>query len=100
MTIRSGVAGKLGRIRLKGEALAALRRECFTRDGWKCTRFDRDSGAIVPCPCSRSVSWASGHMAHIVSRGAGGSDVIENVHTMAGECHMLEHAGGKPVPAK
>jgi hypothetical protein len=99
VTIRSGIPGKLGRIRLKGEALAALRRQCFTRDGWKCTKID--NGKIIPCPCGRSVSWASGHMAHIVSRGAGGSDVIENVHTMTGECHMLSHnAGGKPVPAK
>ena len=86
--IRSGVVGKTGRLRLKGEALAALRRECFTRDGWKCVL------------CGRSVSWASGHMMHRQSRGAGGSDVIGNVDTGCMECHMREHAGGKPVPRK
>jgi len=87
--IRSGVPGKTGRIRLKGEDLAKLRRDCFVRDGWKC----RD--------CSRRISWVSGHMAHIISRGAGGSDVLENVLTKCAECHRNEHnCGGKAVPRK
>ena len=92
MTIRSGVPGKLGRIRLKGKPLADLRRQCFTRDGWACVE------------CGVGVSWVSGHMAHIKSRGAGGSDVLENVRTLCGGpdgCHMKEHnCGGKPLPAK
>jgi hypothetical protein len=88
--IRSGIPGKLGRIRLKGKALERLRRDCFERDGWKCT-----------CGCERGVSWATGHMAHIQSRGAGGSDMLENVRTMTGECHAISHnCGGKPVPSK
>ncbi len=85
--IRSGVVGKTGRLRLRGDALAALRRECFTRDGWRCV------------DCLRPVSWASGHMAHIQSRGAGGSDVLENVRTKCMLCHHLEH-NPKVVPAK
>ncbi len=40
-------------------------------------RFDGDSYAY--------------DMAHIKSRGAGGSDVIENVKTKCHECHMREH---------
>ena len=89
MTIRSGVPGKLGRIRLKGPALATLRRQCFERDFWHCT------------VCHTPVSWASGHMAHIVSRGAGGSDIVSNVTTKCAECHMKEHnCGGKPLPRK
>jgi 5-methylcytosine-specific restriction endonuclease McrA len=87
MTIRSGIPGKLGRIRLKGEALAALRRQCFTRDGWSCV------------DCGRGIGWASGHMAHIKSRGSGGSDVIENVRTKCGDCHDAEHHP-KAVPPK
>ena len=89
MTIRSGVPGKLGRIRLEGLALADLRRQCFTRDGWKCV------------DCSKPVSWATGHMAHVQSRGAGGSDVLENVLTKCAGCHAKEHnCGGKPLPRK
>ena len=89
MTIRSGIPGKLGRIRLKGEALALLRRQCFTRDGWCCV------------DCRRQVSWATGHMAHIKSRGAGGSDVLQNVLTKCAWCHQKEHnCGGQPLPRK
>lgn len=99
-SVKDVTVGNLGRVRLKGSALTALRRQCFTRDGWKCTTIDI-CGSIVPCACGRSVSWASGHMAHIVSRGAGGSDVIENVYTMSGECHGKSHnCGGKPLPRK
>ena len=35
--MRYGVPGKLGRIRLRGKALADLRRDCFERDGYRCT---------------------------------------------------------------
>lgn len=89
MTIHSGVPGKLGRIRLKGAALARLRRECFERDRWSCV------------DCGRMVNWDTGHMAHIKSRGAGGSDIIANVQTMCSWCHQKSHnCGGHPVPPK
>jgi 5-methylcytosine-specific restriction endonuclease McrA len=70
-----------GRTRLKGKALVHLREQCLDRDGYKC------------CICGKRVSWKSGHMAHIKSRGAGGEDVIENVRTLCAEDHMKEHAG-------
>ena len=76
--------GKTGRIRLRGSKLDALRRECFERDGYVCT-----------CGCKQSVTWDNGDMAHIVSRGAGGSDVLSNVKTMTHLCHMREHTEGK-----
>ena len=78
--------GKLGRIRLKGVDLARLRRACFERDVWACVR------------CGDGISWVSGHMAHIKSRGAGGSDVLENIRTLCAECHMNSHnCGGRPL---
>ena len=81
--------GKTGRIRLKGEALVALRRRVFLRDKWTC----QECGAIC--------GWASGHLAHIQSRGAGGSDVLSNVLTKCADCHMKEHnCGGRPLPRK
>ena len=76
--------GKLGRVRLRGKKLEQLRRECFERDGYRCT-----------CGCNQSVTWEDGDMAHIVSRGAGGGDILSNVRTMTHPCHMLEHAKGK-----
>ena len=87
--IRSGIPGKLGRIQLKGKPMEKLRRERFTLDGWCCV------------DCGRPVSWASGHLAHVQSRGAGGSDTIENTRTKCLGCHNAEHnCGGRPLPRK
>ena len=84
--------GKTGRVRLRGKKLENLRRECFTRDESCC----------VWEGCGKSLRWESGysdsmHMAHIVSRGAGGSDVISNVRSLCPEHHFLEHAKGKSI---
>ena len=84
--IRSGVPGKLGRLRLKGKALESLRRRVFERDGWHCRE------CLVGC------SWDSGHLAHIISRGAGGSDTEDNTRLLCGDCHHAEH-NPKAVPA-
>ncbi|MHB1952452.1 MAG: HNH endonuclease [Sulfobacillus sp.] len=89
MTIRSGIPGKLGIVRLKGDALSQLRMHCFIRDHWECTM------------CGKIVTWQTGHMAHIIGRGRGGSDEISNVKTLCAEHHAASHnAGGKPCPAK
>jgi len=88
--IRSGVVGKTGRIRLKGAAMEALRRARFALDGWKC----------VVCGCEiRWDGWNAGHLAHVKSRGAGGSDTIENTVTKCRICHHAEH-NPKAVPSK
>ena len=87
MTIRSGIPGKTGRIRLKGEALEGLRQRVFLRDKWTC----QDCGVVC--------SWTSGHLAHIKSRGAGGSDTEENTRLLCIDCHDREHRP-KAVPAK
>jgi 5-methylcytosine-specific restriction endonuclease McrA len=86
---RSGVPGRLGIVRLHGKALEALRRECWLRHNETCqvcgervyyqARFDGDPLAY--------------DMAHIQSRGAGGSDVISNVRCLCHRDHMLEHSG-------
>jgi len=83
--------GKTGRIRLRGKKLEELRYARFLRDNETCldcgkkvyytARFDGDPDAY--------------DMAHIVSRGAGGSDTIENTKTLCHACHMREHTEGK-----
>lgn len=88
--IRSGKVGKTGRIRLKGEPLRLLRQECFERDRWKC----QDCGIEI-----RWDGWNAGEMAHIQSRGAGGSDVLENIRTLCKICHQASH-NPKSVPRK
>jgi 5-methylcytosine-specific restriction endonuclease McrA len=87
MTIRSGVVGKTGRLRLKGKAMDALRWRVFQRDRWQCQE------------CGRECSWEAGHLAHIKSRGAGGSDTEENTRLLCMACHQAEHHP-KAVPRK
>jgi 5-methylcytosine-specific restriction endonuclease McrA len=83
--------GKTGRIRLRGKKLEQLRRDCYERDGGQC----------VWEGCGKPLLWESGsfnsmHMAHIVSRGAGGSDVISNVRSLCAFHHIgIEHSKGK-----
>jgi 5-methylcytosine-specific restriction endonuclease McrA len=82
-------------IRLEGAALEELRVQCFTRDRYIC----QECGCVV----TRQVpEWhpIRADMAHILGRGAGGPDTIENVRTLCHKDHMLEHGGGKPCPPK
>jgi 5-methylcytosine-specific restriction endonuclease McrA len=88
---RSGVPGRLGIVRLYGKDLESLRRDCWLRHNETCqtcgervyyqARFDGDPRAY--------------DMAHIQSRGSGGSDTLENVRCKCHSCHMKEHAGIK-----
>jgi 5-methylcytosine-specific restriction endonuclease McrA len=83
--------GNLGRIRLKGKPLEQLRLDRWTFDRGLCLkcghptyfepRYDGDPEAY--------------DMAHIKSRGAGGSDVLSNVETWCHRCHMRFHNTGK-----
>ena len=80
---------KSGRIRLTGADIAELRRECWQRDGGCCQEC---LGRTFYVP------FYPGHpqgyeMAHIKSRGAGGSDTLENVRCLCRRCHDLEHRG-------
>ena len=99
---RSGKPGKLGVIRLYGTDLKMLRTAAIVRSRGKC-EMERDGQ-----PCNEPITWANSEMAHIVSRGAGGSDVLDNVLMSCklrrdGKpgCHTLSHnSGGKPCPPK
>lgn len=84
--------GKLGIVRLTKEDLVELRRKCFERDK-------------VCVNCGRSVIWEaglwkSGHMAHIIGRGRGGSDTLENVRLLCFACHLIGDHNPKSVPPK
>ena len=71
--------GNLGIVRLTGEDLKALRLDVFTRDGFRCAR------------CGQAVTWDSGELMHIVSRGSGGSDTMDNTECGCSRCHREEH---------
>lgn len=87
--------GRIGR--LSGVQMAELRFQCFLRDNFTC------------CECGEPVLIENvieisnprrAHMAHIKSRGAGGTDTLDNVRTLCGRCHGREHNGVKPCPPK
>lgn len=75
-------------VRLEGAALTMLRLRCLLRDHGRCRNCHVRVSDSLP-------DWhpLRYHMAHIVSRGAGGEDVISNVRTLCGDCHRAEHQG-------
>lgn len=85
--------GKTGTIRLSGVNLTRLRDDCYFRDGGMCTKcgvwLRKERGYRD-----------SMHMAHIQGRGAGGSDVIENVTSKCAHCHLVLEHNPKSVPPK
>lgn len=75
-------------VRLVGADMEMLRLKRFQMDKSRC------------CECRQSVSdslpkWhpKKAHLAHVISRGAGGPDTIENTRTLCGEDHRRQHAG-------
>jgi 5-methylcytosine-specific restriction endonuclease McrA len=99
---RSGIAGKLGIVRLYGKDLESLRRDCYMRDGGRCQFVVRDRTGEK---CNKSLSldgdlYTRAHMAHIKAKRNGG-DSIDNVRLMCYFHHIVvEHGGGKVVPSK
>lgn len=95
---RSGKPGKLGIVRLFGASMTDLRRRVFNRDKFLC-QWCEDDGQI----CGKIVAWEgpnAGHLAHIVGRGAGGSDTEENTRTLCAYHHLVSEHNPKSVPAK
>lgn len=79
-----------GNIRLHGRELEQLRLACLQRDKGKC----RECGVKVSdqLPAWHPLKF---EMAHIKSRGAGGSDTLGNVKTSCKECHTKQHTKGR-----
>lgn len=94
--------------RLRGADMEALRREVFERDGYQCQHMkvigiDWKLGKLYRM-CRALVTWETGHLAHIISRGRGGKDEASNLLTKCPHCHIVkehhEGNGGKIVPAR
>ena len=78
-------------IRLKGDPLTKLREACYKRDGGLCVCCGRIVRDNVP-------DWHPDKydMAHIKSRGAGGSDTPENTRCLCFIHHIIsEHTLGE-----
>jgi 5-methylcytosine-specific restriction endonuclease McrA len=87
--------------RLDAKGMRALREERYRMDEAKCT----DCGRMLLLDIPWLMHPNRMHLAHIISRGAGGPDTIENTTSKCSGCHVVkEHAYGpsrtKPVPPK
>jgi hypothetical protein len=79
------VSWRTGRVREDATGMAKLRSAAFHRSGGicECGRAECESKPMR----LRMVNWVDGHLHHIVSRGRGGSDVLDNVQFITSACH-------------
>ncbi len=73
-----------GKDHLFGEDMSARRLEVYNRDKGRCM--------LIASPrCRGFASWEWGEMDHIVSRGRGGTDELENLRWSCVSCHRYRH---------
>lgn len=87
---------KPGITRVKGKNMEALRVACFLRDRGRCKQCVR---RLALTELDANWDLPVMHLAHIQGKRNHG-DILTNVRALCPECHALEHAGQKPVPAK
>jgi hypothetical protein len=77
-------------VRLRGPEITKLREEAWQRSGGFCERK-------LP-GCQGYTPWLHGHLSHIISRGAGGPDTLQNSLWSCASCHAKSHnCDGKPI---
>lgn len=79
--------------------MTALRLEVFEREAYMC-QHDVAIAGFTAYRCLNPVTWESGHLAHIISRGRGGDDSAENTCCKCAHCHLVLEHNPKSVPAK
>ena len=72
------------KIRLNAQEMKELRQNAFARSGGQCENSVTPKGDRCPV----RIYWGTGQLAHIVSRGRGGSDELKNVLMCCAECHL------------
>lgn len=87
--------GHLGIVRLTGKDLAALRLECFERDGGKCVKC----GKILLYEHPWIAHPFRYHMSHIRNKRMFG-DVLSNVESLCAPDHLEGKHNPKSVPRK
>lgn len=69
----------------KGPAWERLRRACFDRDGWRCTKC-RKAGRL------------EAH--HVKELDNGGANTLANLATLCRSCHIEHHRKPEPLESK
>lgn len=91
---RRSRVGKLGIVRLVGNDMKALRERVYDRDGGRCQWKANGASCGLWMPKDGDL-YTRAHLAHIVSRGAGGSDTEENTRILCWRHHLVsEHTLG------
>ena len=80
-------------VRLKGKAKTAFRRQVYEHFRGIC----QACGTFAPLRDAEGQMdvFSTGHIAHLKSRGAGGSDILENVTWKCPVCHLQKEHGLK-----
>lgn len=95
---RSGKPGKLGIVRLYGDDLQALRRECYVRDNGRC-QWEEDGVKCNKHLPFEGMTDRRAHMAHIRNKRNHG-DTLENVRILCPYHHLVSEHNPKSVPPK
>lgn len=77
-------------VRLKGKAKTELRRMVHDRAGGQCEVCGKRAPLLIGGVFD---VWLCGHLAHIRSVGAGGSDIPDNVLWKCSGCHLGKEHG-------
>jgi hypothetical protein len=81
------------RIRLNGKEMGILRQNVCYRAQGQC----ENSVTEQQERCPARINWITGELAHIVSRGRGGSDTMENCLFVCRECHFNDTRNRKKL---
>ena len=73
-----------GKDHLFGEDMSERRLEAYERDKGRCQ-------LIVSPRCRGWASWEYGELDHVITRGRGGSDNLENLRWVCNSCHWYRH---------
>ena len=74
------------KVRLNGSEMKELRQNAFYRASGQCENAPFGDAQKSRCPVR--IYWTNFHLAHIESRGRGGSDTLENVLACCPDCHF------------
>jgi 5-methylcytosine-specific restriction endonuclease McrA len=78
---RESAPWRAPKVRLSGPEMRNLRRSAFMRSAGRCENAPSDER------CPKFISWWTGELAHMIDRGKGGSDSIDNVLFTCQRCH-------------
>lgn len=79
------ISWRSGRVKEDATGMARLRAAAYERSNGicECGRPECKGRAMQ----LRVVNWPDGHLHHVISRGRGGSDVLDNVQFITSLCH-------------